>query len=148
MTRELCIIMDAASDHRCSCLSRGEPWQKLRNHDLSDVDLDGLTPTLVDLITRLLDPQPSHRPLIDQVCGHEVILRTRSLMLRNIEAVRRASATFINEALPEERDAAREAANVALFKASALGTEDGSFFADMFKSSDATTDDEVMDTTP
>lgn len=95
-----------------------------------------------------MDPQPSRRPLIDQVCGHEVLLRTRSLMLRNIEAVRRASITLINDAIPEERDAAREAAYMALFKASALGTEDDAFFAEMFKSPDTGTDDEAMDTTP
>lgn len=129
---------------------RGESWQKLRNHDFSDVDLTGLTPTLVDMITRLMNPEPSRRPLIDQVCGHEVVLRTRSMMLRNIEAVRRASAILINEASYEERDAAMQAANVALFKASALGTEDDSFFTEVFDSPEAevATDEEPMDTTP
>lgn len=100
------------------------------------------------MITRLMDPQPSRRPLIDQVCGHEVVLRTRSLMLRNIEAVRRASLTLISDSLPEERAAAREAGNMALFKASALGTEDDTFFTEVFKSPDSVADDENMDTTP
>lgn len=116
---------------------------------MSDVDLSGLTPTLIDMIMRLMDPQPVRRPLIEQVCGHEVVLRTRSMMLRNIEAVRRASVTLINNASPEERDAAREAANVALFKASALGTEDGSFFSEVFSASSGdATGGEPMDTTP
>jgi hypothetical protein len=96
-----------------------------------------------------MDPQPTRRPLIEQVCGHEVVLRTRSMMLRNIEAVRRASVTLINHAAPDERDAAREAANVALFKASALGTEDESFFSEVFSApiGDAP-DGEPMDMTP
>lgn len=116
---------------------------------MSDVDLSGLTPTLVDMITRLMDPHPARRPLIEQVCGHEIVLRTRSMMLRNIEAVRRASITLINNASPDECDAAREAANVALFKASALGTEDESFFSEVFSSaSSGVTDEEPMDTTP
>lgn len=128
---------------------RGEPWTRLRQNDLSDVDLTGLTPTLVDIITRLMDSQPSRRPLIDQVCAHDVVMKTRSMMLQNIEAVRRASATLINNASADERDAAREAANVALFKASAMGTEDESFFAEVFAHSpNELAEDEPMDTTP
>lgn len=71
------------------------------------------------------------------------------MMLRNIEAVRRASVTLINNASLDERDAAREAANVGLFKASALGTEDESFFSEVFSAAALdVTDEEPMDTTP
>src|ERR1700694_2282681 len=96
-------------------LYRGDPWHRLRNQDFSDVDLEGLTPTLVDLIVLLMSPEPTQRPLIDQVCAHDVVIKTRSLMLRNIEAVRRASIALITSSEASEMDAAREAADIALF---------------------------------
>lgn len=132
---------------------RGEPWSRLRQHDFSDVDLSGLTPTLVDMLTRLMHPKPSQRPLIDQVCGHDMVMKCRSIMLQNIEAVRRASAALITSAAPQERDAAREAANVALFRASAMGTEPESFLQELFNGSAANSpqpldEDDAMDTEP
>lgn len=126
---------------------RGEPWHRLRSGDLSDVELDGLSPNLVDLITQLMAPDPTQRPLVDQVCAHDIVLKCRTLMLRNIQAVRRASVNLIANASPSERGAAREAADVALFKASALGTEDEAFVNEVFmsRSGSSSPDFEPMD---
>ncbi|KAF8303428.1 kinase-like protein [Clavulina sp. PMI_390] len=129
--------------------SMGPAWHNLRNKNFSDVDLSGLTPSLVDMITRLMEPLPERRPLIDQVCGHPVVQRTRRMMLQNIEVVRRASANLLNEALPDQLEAARETATKALFSASACGTEDSEFFDKMFESDNddegSSTEDERMD---
>ncbi len=93
-------------------------------------------------------PNPTDRPRIDQVCAHDVVMKTRSLMLHNIETVRRASCVLIANAVPNEADAAREAANVALFKASCLGTEDEKFLSQVFENMDETVaNDEKMDVT-
>ena len=99
---------------------------------------------------RLMSPNPVDRPLIDQVCAHDVVMRTRSAMLRNIEAVRRASITLLANAAPAEVEAAREEAQIALFKASALGTEDGTFLGEVFSESieERRLESEPMDLTP
>ena len=133
-------------------ISRGDPWHRLRNQDLSDVELEGLSATLINLIEHLMAPKPFDRPLIDQVCAHDIILKCRSLMLRNIETVHRASLALIASSAPSERAAARQAADVALFRASALGTEDEAFIMEVFSNiaelSPTTEEDNAMDIEP
>jgi hypothetical protein len=68
---------------------RGEPWHKLRNDDLSDVELDGFSPELVDLIANMMRRDASRRPSMDAVCAHGCIARTHARMMRAIESAKR-----------------------------------------------------------
>ena len=42
----------------------GEAWQKLRNDDLSDVDLSNFSVSLVRLIKTMMSKEPHRRPSI------------------------------------------------------------------------------------
>lgn len=50
----------------------GEPWQKLRSDDLSDVDLSQYSVSLVRLIRACLNPDPTKRPTIEAILAHPV----------------------------------------------------------------------------
>lgn len=51
----------------------GEPWQKLRNDDLSDVDLSQFSLSLVRLIKYCLSADPDRRPTVDDLRQHQVL---------------------------------------------------------------------------
>ncbi|KAF8706016.1 Protein tyrosine kinase, partial [Rhizoctonia solani] len=63
----------------------GEPWHKLRNDDLSDVELDGFSPEIVDFIATMMRRDASQRPTMKDACDHGCITRTHTLMMRAIE---------------------------------------------------------------
>ncbi|KAK9766780.1 mitosis inhibitor protein kinase swe1 [Basidiobolus ranarum] len=48
----------------------GEAWQKLRSADLSDCDLEHVSSSLVELILRMIDPDPLKRPTVDMILSH------------------------------------------------------------------------------
>ncbi|KAK9718189.1 mitosis inhibitor protein kinase swe1 [Basidiobolus ranarum] len=54
----------------------GEAWQKLRSADLSDCDLEHISSGLVDLILKMIDPDPLKRPTVDMILSHPNIQST------------------------------------------------------------------------
>ncbi|CAE6482869.1 unnamed protein product [Rhizoctonia solani] len=70
----------------------GEPWHKLRSDDLSDVELDGFSPELVDYIATMMRRDPSRRPTMQDACAHGCIARTHTLMTRAIENAKKPGA--------------------------------------------------------
>ncbi|KAG6833559.1 hypothetical protein H0H87_005210 [Tephrocybe sp. NHM501043] len=59
---------------------QGEAWQRLRREDFSEVDLDGNSTELVDMIRQMMRTKPSERMSIEDVCGHAVVCRARERM--------------------------------------------------------------------
>ncbi|CAE6421274.1 unnamed protein product [Rhizoctonia solani] len=70
----------------------GEPWHKLRNDDLSDVELDGFSPELVDFIATMMRRDLSRRPTMEEACAHGCITRTHAQMMRAIENAKKPGA--------------------------------------------------------
>ncbi|KAF8757182.1 Protein tyrosine kinase [Rhizoctonia solani] len=70
----------------------GEPWHKLRNDDLSDVELDGFSPEIVDFIATMMRRDASRRPTMKDACDHGCITRTHTLMMRAIENAKKPGA--------------------------------------------------------
>lgn len=58
----------------------GEPWQKLRNDDLSDVDFEGISVSLVTLIRWMISSRPGERPSVSEVLAHPVVAAARARM--------------------------------------------------------------------
>jgi mitosis inhibitor protein kinase SWE1 len=74
-----------------SPINRGEPWHRLRQDDLSQVDLPPDTsPELRGLIVSLLRSNPAARITSGEVRGHPVVVRTRAAMERLMEEAQRA----------------------------------------------------------
>lgn len=65
------VILEAAGD--VNLPDNGEAWHKLRNNDLSDVDMSEFSVSLVRLIQRCLSADPTERPTIGDVCSHPVL---------------------------------------------------------------------------
>jgi len=61
-------------------MSRGEQWHRLRQDDLSGVDLAGCSTALVGLLSALLRSDPAARPDASAVCAHPVVQRVKSAM--------------------------------------------------------------------
>ncbi|CUA75330.1 mitosis inhibitor protein kinase SWE1 [Rhizoctonia solani] len=70
----------------------GEPWHKLRSDDLSDVELDGFSPELIDFIAAMMRRDLSRRPTMQDACAHGCIARTHTLMTRAIENAKKPGA--------------------------------------------------------
>lgn len=74
-----------------SPINRGEPWQRLRQDDLSQVDLPPDTsPELRGLLVSLLHSNPAARITSGEVRAHPVLVRTRAAMERLMEEAQRA----------------------------------------------------------
>ena len=67
-----------------------EPWRKLRNDDFSDVavPLGRLSPTLVTLVTSILNRTAELRPSIEGVMRHPVVARLSELLGQGLEIER------------------------------------------------------------
>ncbi|PWN51402.1 hypothetical protein IE53DRAFT_51846 [Violaceomyces palustris] len=76
------IILEAAGNILLP--DNGEPWQKLRNDDFSDLDLSFLSPTMLRMIEKLLNSKPQERPTIEEIDGHPVLDVVRSRMSRGL----------------------------------------------------------------
>ncbi|KZV61542.1 hypothetical protein PENSPDRAFT_693324 [Peniophora sp. CONT] len=59
---------------------RGEQWHRLRQDDLSGVDLAGSSAALVGLLSALLRSDYAARPDASAVCAHPVVARVKSAM--------------------------------------------------------------------
>ncbi|CAE6462565.1 unnamed protein product [Rhizoctonia solani] len=70
----------------------GEPWHKLRSDDLSDVELDGFSPEIVDFIATMMRRDASRRPTMTDACAHGCIARTHARMVRAIENAKKPGA--------------------------------------------------------
>jgi mitosis inhibitor protein kinase SWE1 len=74
-----------------SPINRGEPWHRLRQNDLSQVDLPPDTsPELRGLLVSLLRSNPAARITSGEVRVHPVVVRTRAAMERLMEEAQRA----------------------------------------------------------
>lgn len=96
----------------------GEPWHKLRNDDLSDVELDGFSPELVDLIASMMRREAGRRPSMEAVCGHGCVARAGARMTRAVESARAAVAAGTAEATD-------------IFRASPFGSEGPAFLQEV-----------------
>jgi mitosis inhibitor protein kinase SWE1 len=72
------IMLEAASN--IVVPDQGEPWHRLRREDLSQVELDGFSPELVDLLLCTLRTDPARRASASDVAGHPVVERARRAM--------------------------------------------------------------------
>ena len=99
-------------------VSRGEPWHKLRNDDLSDVELDGFSPELVDLIANMMRHEAGRRPSMEAVCGHGCVARAGARMTRAVESARAAVVAGTAEATD-------------VFRASPFGSEGPGFLQEV-----------------
>jgi len=83
--------MFLSSSCPCNAINRGEPWHRLRQDDLSQVDLPADTsPELRGLLVALLRSDPGARIDSGEVCAHPVVVRTRGAMERLMEEAQRA----------------------------------------------------------
>lgn len=64
----------------------GDAWQKLRNDDVSDVDLSAFSVSLVRLIKSMMCSDPQGRPSIEEVLAHPVVVAVRARMARGLLA--------------------------------------------------------------
>ena len=72
-------------------INRGEPWHRLRQDNLSQVDLPADTsPELRGLLVALLRSNPAARITSGEVRMHPVVVRTRAAMDRLMEEAQRA----------------------------------------------------------
>ncbi len=72
-------------------INRGEPWHRLRQDDLSQVEFSPDTSTeLHGLLVALLRSNPAGRIDSGGVCVHPVVVRTRAAMERLMEEAQRA----------------------------------------------------------
>jgi mitosis inhibitor protein kinase SWE1 len=84
----VCILF---SYHQNLFIYRGEPWHRLRQGDLSQVDFPAETSTeLRELLIALLRSNPAARIDSGGVCLHPVVMRTRAAMERLMEEAQRA----------------------------------------------------------
>jgi mitosis inhibitor protein kinase SWE1 len=69
------IMLEAASN--IVVPDQGEPWHRLRHEDLSQVELDGFSDELVDLLLCCMREDPATRWTAADVTNHTVITRVR-----------------------------------------------------------------------
>ncbi|KAF8897090.1 hypothetical protein CPB84DRAFT_1710099 [Gymnopilus junonius] len=69
---------------------QGEGWQRLRREDFSQVDLDEVSPELVDLIYNMMRTDPAKRLTVVEICAHQVVRRAREEMTWMEKELRRA----------------------------------------------------------
>lgn len=66
-------------------LRRGESWHRLRHEDFAQVDFDGLSSELVQLIKSMMRSEPALRIDASLVCAHPVVTGAR----RGMEKLRK-----------------------------------------------------------
>lgn len=93
------VILEAAAN--VVLPDNGLPWRKLREDDLSDVDIGHLSDELVYIIVNLLRSDPAVRTTIDELQTHPVISKMQRLRQKGLEF----------EALPSGCDEMPEEAN-------------------------------------
>lgn len=76
----------------------GLPWRKLRENDLSDVDIGHLSDELVYIIVNLLQSDPSQRTTVEDLQAHPVVNKMQRLRQRGFEL----------EALPDGGESVNE----------------------------------------
>lgn len=64
----------------------GEPWQKLRNDDLSDVDFSMISVSLFRLIRSMLSSHPHKRPSVEEILHHPVLAAVQEKMREGLRA--------------------------------------------------------------
>lgn len=69
------IMLEAASN--IVVPDQGEPWHRLRHEDLSQVELEGFSDELVDLLLCCMREDPATRWTAADVTSHSVIARVR-----------------------------------------------------------------------
>lgn len=84
------VILEAAAN--VVLPDNGLPWRKLRENDLSDVDIGHLSDELVYIIVHLLQSDPSQRTTIDELQAHPVVNKMQRLRQNGFE----------REALPDD----------------------------------------------
>jgi mitosis inhibitor protein kinase SWE1 len=72
------IMLEAASN--IVVPDQGEPWHRLRREDLSQVELDGFSPELVQLLLACMRSDPEQRATALEVANHPVVSRARKAM--------------------------------------------------------------------
>ncbi|EIN11277.1 hypothetical protein PUNSTDRAFT_131444 [Punctularia strigosozonata HHB-11173 SS5] len=72
---------------------QGEPWQRLRQEDFSQVDLDE-SPELLGVIKGMMRTDPALRVTARTVWAHPVVARARAAMARTREEARRKGASL------------------------------------------------------
>lgn len=80
------VILEAAAN--VILPDNGLPWQKLRENDLSDVQLSHLSDELVKVIVGLLASDPAARMTIDELERHPVVAKIQALRARGLELER------------------------------------------------------------
>ena len=88
------LILEAAAN--IVLPDNGLPWRKLRENDLSDVDIGHLSDELVYIIVHLLQNDPSQRTTVDDLQAHPVVNKMQRLRQRGFQL----------EALPDGEDSA------------------------------------------
>ncbi|GAK67829.1 kinase-like protein [Moesziomyces antarcticus] len=78
------IVLEAAGNVELP--DNGEPWQKLRRDDFSDVDLSALSGPLLRVLTRLLCSDPEQRATMDEISALPTVACVRSIMSRGLSA--------------------------------------------------------------
>lgn len=76
------IMLEAAGNVELP--DNGEPWQKLRRDDFSDVDLSTVSGSLLRVLTQLLCSEPGQRATIDEIVGLPMMACVRSIMSRGL----------------------------------------------------------------
>uniref|UniRef100_V5E9S7 Protein kinase n=1 Tax=Kalmanozyma brasiliensis (strain GHG001) TaxID=1365824 RepID=V5E9S7_KALBG len=78
------ILLEAAGNVELP--DNGEPWQKLRRDDLSDVDLTAISGPMLRVLERLLCSDAEQRATIDEIVGLPTLTCVRSIMSRGLSA--------------------------------------------------------------
>ncbi|SNX84550.1 related to wee1 kinase [Melanopsichium pennsylvanicum] len=76
------IILEAAGNVELP--DNGEPWQKLRRDDFSDVDLSALSGPMLRLLSKLLSSDPEQRASMEEVATLPTMACVRSIMSRGL----------------------------------------------------------------
>lgn len=78
------IVLEAACSVEIP--DNGEPWQKLRSDDFSDVNMDSLSPAMQNIITSLLCSKPELRLTASELVEMPALAVVRSQMLQGLRA--------------------------------------------------------------
>lgn len=84
---------------------RGPPWHKLRKENFEDVELDGTSGVLSQLIKDLMRSDPGGRPTVEKVCAGPVVTRARAWMAaKRKEAARDGRSLMLGSPLAKEEE--------------------------------------------
>ncbi len=105
------IVLEAAGNVELP--DNGEPWQKLRRDDFSDVDLRALSGAMLRVLSRLLASDPEQRATMDEIVSLPTMACVRSIMSRGL------SASEMDQ-LPEFTESATSGSLVGLADSSSM----------------------------